>query len=136
MFSDSGRLQMKMFGEEILLYDTGDQIQEFPKGTSATFYDEFGKVTVVVTADEATNFRGKKLLNLRKNVVIRNFEEKTTTYTEDFYWDQDKRRLYSNVYTKQVSDNGDVTEGSGFDSDEQMKDFVIRNAHIRHTISD
>ena len=60
-YTDSGQLQMIMWGEEILNYDDEDQTQEFPNGVKATFYDEFGQITTVITANEGTNFQKKPL---------------------------------------------------------------------------
>ncbi len=125
-YTDSGQLQMIMWGEEILNYDDEDQTQEFPNGVKATFYDEFGQITTVITANEGTNFQKKKLMNLRKNVVINDLRKGTITYTEDFYWNQDTRRIYSNVAVRQVGKDGLVQRGTGFESDEEMNDFRIR----------
>jgi LPS export ABC transporter protein LptC len=124
--TDSGRLQMTTWGAEILNYDNEDQIQEFPKGVKATIYAKDGTVSSIITADEATNFQKKKLMNLRKNVVIVDIRKGTTTYTEDFYWDQDSAILYSNVNVLQIGKDGMRQRGTGFRSDEEMNNFRIR----------
>jgi LPS export ABC transporter protein LptC len=123
--TDSGRLQSIMWGEEIWNYDDEDQTQEFPKSVKATFYDEKGKVTSIITADEGTNWQRKKLMNLRKNVVILDLQEGKTTYTEDFYWDQDKGIIYSNVPVLQVWKDGTRQRGTGFRANEDMSNFTI-----------
>ena len=122
--TDSGRLQMIMWGEEIWNFDDEDETQEFPKSVKATFYSETGKITTIITADEGTNWQKKKLMNLRKNVVIRNFRDGKTTYTEDFYWNQETGRIYSNVRVMQVDKYG-KTWGDGFESDENMEQFEM-----------
>ena len=125
--TDSGRLQMIMWGEEIWNYDDEEQTQEFPKSVKATFYSETGRVSSIITADEATNWQRKKLMNLRGNVVIQDLRDGKTTYTEDFWWDQDKGEIYSNVAVRQVGRDGMIQRGTGFRSDEQMNNFVIFN---------
>ena len=130
-YTDSGRLQMIVWGEEILNFDDEDQTQEFPSYVKATFYDERGRVTTIITADEGTSWQSKNLMNLRKNVVIRNLTDGTTTYTEDFYWDQDKAEIYSNVPVLQVRSDGTRQRGTGFRSDERMNNFVIFNPRFQ-----
>ncbi|MDR2908066.1 MAG: LPS export ABC transporter periplasmic protein LptC [Bacteroidales bacterium] len=124
-YTDSGRVQMVMWGEEILNYDDEEQTQEFPKHVKATFYDKKGKITSVITADEATNLQKKKLMHLRKNVIIKDLQEGKTTYTEEFYWDQDKGLLYSDVPLLQIFKDGTKQRGSGFRSNENMSDFQV-----------
>ncbi len=129
-FTDSGRLQMTMWGEEIHNFDDSLETQEFPQKLQATFYNEDGEVTTIITADEGTNWQKKLLMNLRKNVVIKDLRNGKTTYTEDFYWDQDKRIIYSNVPVLQIDSYGSRYRGSGFDSDEEMTNFNLRNARL------
>jgi len=128
--SDSGRLQMIMWGEEIWNFDDEEQTQEFPSNVKATFFDRDGNVSTVITANEATNWQRKKLMNLRGNVVIVDLRDGKTTYTEDFFWDQDKGEVYSNVYVLQIGKDGTRTEGTGFRADEQMHEFNIFNFRV------
>jgi LPS export ABC transporter protein LptC len=126
-YTDSGRLQMIMWGEEILNFDDEDETQEFPSYVKATFFDDDGDVTVIITADEGTNWQKKQLMNLRKNVIIVDLKQGTRTYTEDFFWDQDKAEIYSNVPVLRINSDGTRQRGTGFRSDEQMENFVIFN---------
>jgi len=126
MYTDSGRLKMITFGQEILNFDDEDETQEFPKGVKATFYDvESGKITSIITADESTNWQKKKLMRLRKNVVINDLREGKITYTEEFFWDQDKGRLFSTVPVLQIDKYGSKYRGTGFEANEDMTDFKI-----------
>ncbi|MDR0438275.1 MAG: LPS export ABC transporter periplasmic protein LptC [Bacteroidales bacterium] len=125
-YTDSGRLKMITFGEEILNFDDEDETQEFPKGIKATFYDEItGKITSIITADEATNRQKKKLMQLRKNVVINNIRDGKITYTEEFFWNQDKGKIFSNVPVLQIGKDGSRHSGDGFESDEDMVNFRL-----------
>ena len=48
-----------------------------------------------------------------------------TIYNESLYWNQDTRKIYSDVRVLKVSP-GLVLEGDGFDSDERMENVVLR----------
>ena len=133
--SDSGRLQMIMWGEEIWNFDDEDETQEFPSYVRATFFDEFGNVSSIITANEGTNWQRKKLLNLRGNVIINDLRDGTRTYTEDFFWDQDKGEIYSDVPVLQISSCGLRRTGTSFRADEQMHRWNIRNSSIEFRVN-
>jgi LPS export ABC transporter protein LptC len=128
VYTDSGNLQMVTFGKEMIVLDDSLETQIFPQGVQSTFYNEDGSPGCIITADSAANSRKEELMHLMKNVVIKNFNEKHTSYTEDFYWDQKKRNLYSNVYILQVYDNGNRFEGTGFTANEDMSEFTLKKA--------
>ena len=73
-------------------------------------------------------------MNLRGNVVITDLRDGKITYTEDFFWDQDKCEIYSNVPVLQVSPDGMEQRGTGFRADEQMENFVIFNPRFTFRI--
>jgi LPS export ABC transporter protein LptC len=125
VYTDSGHLQMVTFGKEVIMLDDSLETQIFPQTVRATFYNENGSISCVITADSAVNSHKEELMHLMKNVVIRNFNEGHTTYSEDFFWDQKKKIIYSNVTVLQVYDNGNRTKGTGFTANEDMSDFQI-----------
>jgi LPS export ABC transporter protein LptC len=132
--TDSGRLQSIIWGEEIWNFDDEDQTQEFPGEVKATFFDEKGNITSIITANEGTNWQRKNLMNLRGNVVVQDLRDGSRTYTEDFYWDQDKGIIYSNVATKKVFKDGTVQRGSSFRANEDMSDYIIYNARFEFNL--
>jgi LPS export ABC transporter protein LptC len=132
--TDSGRLQSIIWGEEIWNFDDEDQTQEFPGQVKATFFDDDGNITSVITADEGTNWQRKNLMNLRGNVVIQDIKDGKITYTENFYWDQDKGEIYSDVPVKQVHKDGTIQRGTSFRANEDMSDFIIYNARFEFNL--
>ena len=53
-----------------------------------------------------------------------------TLYTEHIFWDEKRRKIYSNVETKVV--NGDeITVGTGFESDDEMKNIQFKKTKGR-----
>jgi LPS export ABC transporter protein LptC len=134
IYTDSGRLQMITFGPEVISLEDEDETQIFPQGTKATFYNEVGKISCIVTADSACNSRKSEIMHLMRNVVIKNFDEGNTTYSDDLWWDQKKAIIYSNTPVLQISDNGDRTRGTGFTASEDMSNFHIIKPRIETTL--
>lgn len=100
--------------------------QVFPNGIKSTFYGEDGQtVDVLMFADSAINLQDKKLMKFFGNVQVYDYRSLDTIYTEALFWNQETRKIYSDVAVRKVSP-GLVLEGDGFDSDERMENVVLR----------
>ncbi|MDR1973425.1 MAG: LPS export ABC transporter periplasmic protein LptC [Bacteroidales bacterium] len=127
MFTDRGELQMLLEQPVLHNYDDEDKTQISPRGIELSFYDkETHKQQVYLRADSAVNSQASKLMRFYKNVVIYDYRRNDTIRTETLYWDQNKRKIYSNTRTVQSSATM-LVKGTGFDADEQMNNVEIRN---------
>ena len=53
--------------------------------------------------------------------------------TEQLFWNQKSKLVYSNVDSK-ITQNTDVVYGDGFESDERFEEFVVRNPKGKVTV--
>jgi len=135
MHTDSGRVQMITWGEEIWNFDDEHETQEFPSNVRATFFDDEGHITSIITADEGTNWQAKQLMNLRGNVVIQDLRDGSRTYTESLFWDQDKAEIYSDVPVLRVFEDGTRQYGTSFRADDQMQRWDVRNSSFEFILN-
>ena len=78
--------------------------REFRKGVKITTYKWEAKGNVVVVKSDGKNL-----------------------YTQQLFWNQQTKKIYSNVDSKIVQNDGrDVFIGEGFESDEEFKDWRFR----------
>ncbi|MDE5606498.1 MAG: LPS export ABC transporter periplasmic protein LptC [Bacteroidales bacterium] len=124
-FTDSGRVQMTM--ESPLMYNYSDEkgTQIFPTGVHSIFLNEFGETNVDLVSDSAINIQDDRMMKFYGNVVVKDYRNGDTLYTEALYWNQQTRKIYSDVHVRKVSP-GLILEGDGFDSDEEMNDVRLR----------
>lgn len=124
-FTDSGRVQMTM--EAPLMYNYADESgrQIFPDGVHSIFLNERGKPNVDLVSDSAIHIQSDKMMKFYGNVVVKDYRNGDTLYTQALYWDQNARKIYSNVHVRKVSP-GLVLDGDGFDSDEEMNNVQLR----------
>ena len=104
-----------------------DPYMEFREGIDITTYKGEGDTTEVeshLTAQYAIFYEQRKLWEVKGNVVAKNSEGQTL-YTQQLFWDQKSKRIYSNVDCK-VLMGEDYWFGEGFESDEQMNDWHFR----------
>lgn len=125
MFTDSGRVQMKMEAPMMYNYSREEGLEVFPQGIHSIFMGEMGETNVDLVADSAINIQNEKLMKFYGNVVVKDYRNGDTLYTDALYWDQNLRKIYSNVYVKKVSADL-VLEGDGFDADEEMNNVKLR----------
>ncbi|MDR2556968.1 MAG: LPS export ABC transporter periplasmic protein LptC [Bacteroidales bacterium] len=127
MFTDRGCLQMLLEQPVLHNYEDEEKTQISPSGIEMSFYDkQTSKLEVYIRADSAVNSQSSKLMRFYRNVVIYDYRKGDTITTEALYWNQDKRKIYSDVYTRQAGLKS-VTTGTGFDADEQLNNINIRN---------
>ena len=80
----------------------------------------------VLTANYAIYYENRELWEAKGNVVVEKSDGKTL-YTQQLFWNARTKKIYSNVDSKIVQNNGrDVFIGEGFESDEEFKDWRFR----------
>lgn len=102
--------------------------REFRKGVKITTYknDSLTEVDAVLTANYAIYYIDRELWEAKGNVVVEKSDGKTL-YTQQLFWNARTKKIYSNVDSKIVQNNGrDVFVGEGFESDEEFKDWRFR----------
>lgn len=102
--------------------------REFRKGIKITTYknDSLSEVDAVLTANYAIYYIDRELWEAKGNVVVEKSDGKTL-YTQQLFWNARTKKIYSNVDSKIVQNNGrDVFVGEGFESDEEFKDWRFR----------
>ena len=102
--------------------------REFRKGVKITTYqnDSLTTVDAVLTANYAIYYENRELWEAKGNVVVEKSDGKTL-YTQQLFWNARTKKIYSNVDSKIVQNNGrDVFTGEGFESDGEFKDWRFR----------
>ena len=105
--SDSGIRQVVLRCPLMEQYDSKknekNPYSEFPQGFEIIFYDKSGHKVSFISAEYGINYRKKKLLLARNNVVVKNFNSQEQLNTEYLEWDQKKKMLYTHSFVKITS---------------------------------
>jgi len=126
IYSDSGRVMIKLLTPVLNRYLTEDPYVEFPEGLHLYFYDSLMNVKSELTANYGINWENKKTMEVKDDVVITNHEKNEVLNTEHVIWDQRIKKIYSDVFVKRTTPDG-VLYGKGFDADESLKLWKLRN---------
>lgn len=101
--------------------------REFRRGIRITTFrkDSLSSVDAVLTANYAIYYETRKLWEAKGDVVVRKWDGKEL-YTQQLFWNERTKRIYSNVDSRFVDGTRGVFVGEGFESDEQFDDWQLR----------
>lgn len=99
---------------------------EFPEGISVYNFSAEKTVDSYLTAKYAIYYDKKKLWDARYNVVAMNKKGEILN-TEQLFWDEQKKMIYSNDMVKITSADGTIF-GEGFEADDQLENIVIKKS--------
>ncbi|WP_342647032.1 LPS export ABC transporter periplasmic protein LptC [Mucilaginibacter sp. CSA2-8R] len=127
-YSDSAKVQFRLTAPLLLDY-IDKKFKEMPKGLKIIKYETTPKgvvQTAQITADYGIMREGDKLIELRRNVVATN-QKGDVFKSEELFWDQGKRQIYSNKLVQLSSSNGTNLYGTGASTNESMYPWIIKN---------
>ncbi len=125
IYSDSGRVMIKLISPRLNRYLNDDPYIEFPDGLHLYFYDSAMAVKSELTANYGINYENRKVMEVKDDVIITNHEKNEIMNTEHVVWDQKTKRIYSEVFVKRTTPDG-VIFGEGFDADESMSSWKLK----------
>lgn len=126
LVSDSGVMRYRVVTPIWYVYDEVDEpYWSFPEGLNLEKFDNFFRQDAKVVADSAVYFKNKQIWRLDGNVNITNvMGEKFVT--NQLFWNQRQHKLYSDSFIH-IERTDKVLEGYGFDSNEQLTRYTIRD---------
>ncbi|MTI25008.1 LPS export ABC transporter periplasmic protein LptC [Fulvivirga kasyanovii] len=95
-YSESATVKVKLEAKKLWEYANGDM--EFPEGLYMEFYDETGKKTSTLKANEAYYFKEEDKYRGRGEVVIKSIENNQELKTEELFWKPDKEQMYTDEF--------------------------------------
>ena len=124
--STNGEKQYRFYTPLMERYEFArEPYMEFRRGIDVITYDSVGGVKSTLIADYAIFLENQQLWEAKGNVVATN-DQGQKLETQQLFWNQKTRRVYSNVDSKVTQPSGDVIVGEGFESDEEFNDWVFR----------
>ena len=128
IYSDSSIVRFRLTTPELLIFeDEKEPYKEFPKGMYVEKFNSKLEIVSSLKADYGKHYEKKDLYECKQNVVAVN-EVGDTLKTNHLFWDEKNDRIYSEEYVEIIQKDR-ITYGTGFESDQQMKDWKITGPH-------
>ena len=123
IYSDSARVRAKLITPELLNFKTEKPYIEMKKGVTVIFYDQNQQETSRLKADYAIRRERENIVELKRNVVASNIKGETFK-SDELYWDENKRRFYSNKLVS-ITSKENVLYGTSFWANEDFSYYEI-----------
>ena len=135
LVSDSGITRYKIVTEEWLIFDKKNPpYWAFEKGVYLEKFDTLFRIDASIKADTAYYYEKKKLWELKGNVQIHS-QRGDKFSTQQLYWDENKKRIYSDKFI-QIEQEDKAITGYGFESNQELTEYEIKNTTGIFTIED
>lgn len=136
-YTDSGVLKGKIIAPEVNQYVRKEEpYYEFPKGMKATFYDLSGNPESSIQAKYAIFYDKKQLWEGRNQVIAEKPGQGEKLETEQMFWDQKEKRIYSDKFTKMTNVDGVFIGENGFEARENLSKWWLKGYSGRINIKD
>ncbi len=137
IYSDSGFVQMKLNAESIRQFSKVEKpYTEFPQGIFVRFYDDSLNIESEIRANYAIYHTAEKLWEARGNVVANNIETGEKLNTEELFWDEDKKTIYSNSFSRIETVDGTFYGQDGFESNQRFTKWTLKGSRGTVNIKD
>ncbi len=124
--SDSGKVKVRLLAPEIKRISSGEKpYLEFPRGMTAYFYDDSLKIESVISAKYVIYYEEEKLWEAKNDVEARNLKKGNQLNTEHMFWDEQKRTIYSNSYSRVVNEDGTFYGEKGFQANQDLTKWKL-----------
>ncbi len=128
VFTDSAKTKIKIVTPLLKQYKLEkDPYTEFPEGIEVFFFNAHEEVKSKIKANYAIYYEDEELWEARDDVVtVNNKGEKLNT--EQMFWDQKERKIYSNKFTK-IKTEDDIFYGqNGFVANQDMSKWRLNKS--------
>jgi LPS export ABC transporter protein LptC len=127
-YTDSTRLQLIFRAPEMKKFLDDEEegaYYVFEDGIEVFFYDDEENLESTFRSGYAKYFEKINLWKASDSVVARNVQTNEQLTTEEIYWDQQNKRIYSNVFTKITNEDGVFYGEKGFESDQDLENYKL-----------
>jgi LPS export ABC transporter protein LptC len=136
-YSDTGKLQLRFTAPELNRYVTKENpYYEFPKGIEVYFFDKNENLQSIITAKYCIYKDETQLWEARDSVVARNVQTGERIDTEQLFWDQPKKFIYSTVFTKITNNDGVHFGEKGFEAAQDLSSYRLIGSRGKMRVKD
>jgi len=128
VFSDSGKIQAKVYSILLNRYSTPEPYMEFPLGFKVNIFDSSMHTETTISANWGKRKEYARMMEARGNVIVRNEIKKQQLNTEQLTWNENRRMIYTSEPVK-ITTLDKVVYGKGLRANESFSDYTILHVY-------
>lgn len=128
VYKDSGKITSKLKAPLLLDFSNRKEhpYNEFPKGIKIIRINKNGKDSTTITGNYALSYNETGVSEIRGNVVIINHTQKTKLETNQLFWDQKEKYIFTEDGFR-LTTTKDTINGIGFESKQDLTKWVAKD---------
>ena len=134
LYSDSGKVKMKLTGPQLDRYSGERPHIIFPKGVNMLFYDDSLKVNSRLKADYGIRYEAEGGMEAKQHVEVVNVKGEKLN-TEHLIWEEGKDRIHTGSSVT-ITQGRDVIYGDGLESNQDFTKYKILKPKGVFTLKD
>lgn len=125
--TDSGKLKIIFKAPVAERYENKEEepFKEFPEGIEVSFYNDDEVLESIIIAGYAKQWEEQMLWKATDSVVAKNVLTGERLDTEELFWDEKNKKIYSNVFTKITNEDGIFYGEKGFQADQDLENYKL-----------
>lgn len=129
IYSDSAKVEMRLTADEVKRFSHVERpYMEFPKGIYVEFFDDSLQIESLIRADYAIYYTDEKVWEARGNVVANNIAKQEKLNTEELFWDENDKTIYSNSFSRIENPDGTFYGDEGFESNQKFSKWRLKGS--------
>jgi LPS export ABC transporter protein LptC len=126
-YSDSAQIKALIQTGVLTRYlDKSQEREEFSQGVLVDFFDPQGKVYSRLESKSGERFPTKNQVVVRDSVVFTNFDNGNRLESEELFWDQNQKLIYTDRFVK-LTTLEDTLLSFGFRADENFTWYELKS---------
>jgi LPS export ABC transporter protein LptC len=126
IYSDSAKVKVQVLAPVYRQYPTAERpYMEFKEGLEVYFYNDSARIESEIRADYTIYYMEEQLWHATGNVVAQQFESGDALYTDELFWDENEELIYSDTYTRVISEDNTLYGKNGFRSNQNLTNWQL-----------
>ncbi len=127
LYTDSGVVRWRLTSPVMnhYTYNIKDRYIEMPEGLYLEFFNDSNKVKTTLKANYGIRYEESKKTEVKYKVVVTNVNGEVLN-TEQLFWDEATRKIYTNGFVK-ITTKKEVLTGTGLEAEEDFSEYEIKN---------
>ena len=126
IYSDSARVKVQVQAPAYKQYPNAERpYMEFEDGLEVYFYDDSARIESEIRADYTIYYMEERLWHATGNVVAQKFDNGDALYTDELFWDENEELIYSDSYTRVISEDNTLYGKNGFRSHQNLSNWQL-----------
>ena len=137
IYSDSAKVKVQILAPSFQQFpDVERPYMEFPEGMEVYFYNDSMNIESEIRADYAIYYTDERLWHATGNVVAKRLDNGDALNTEELYWDEAEKFIYSDAFTRVQNEDGTFYGKRGFESHQDLSNWQLKGTSGTVNVTD